>query len=68
MTFISWLWWSQPPFDLSGIDGQLTSDGLRSTSVLWPAMFSALTMVAIASAVVAWRRARHSPPPSFQRE
>lgn len=61
MAVVSWLWWSQPPFDLSGIDGQHTSDGLRNGSVLWPTLFIALTVVAIASALVAWRGARRIP-------
>jgi hypothetical protein len=67
VTIVSWLWWSQPPFDLSGTDGQVTSNRLRSGSVLWPALFSVLTSVAIVLASVAWRRARHLPPPPFHR-
>jgi hypothetical protein len=67
LTIVLWLWWSQPPFDLSGIDGEVASDRLRSGSVLWPTLFSVLTIVAIVSASVAWRRARHRPP-AFHRQ
>jgi hypothetical protein len=68
VTIVSWLSWSQPPFDLSGIDGQVTSDRLRSGSVLWPILFGVLTIVETVSTSVAWRQAQHLPPSPFHRQ
>ena len=51
--------WSNPLFDLSGMDGELTlSDRQHGVSVLWPIVFSVLTTVAVALAAVTWRRSR----------
>lgn len=67
VSVVLWLVWSGPPFDLSGIDGQVTSDRLRSGSVIWPILCTALTVVAIMAASLAWRRVRHLPSPPSRR-
>lgn len=59
VTVILWMAWSNPPFDLSGMDGELiVSENQHGVSVLWPITLSVLTILAVVLAAARWGRSR----------
>jgi len=63
VSVILWWVWSNPPFDLSGMDDELVlSDRQHGVSVLWPIIRSALAILSVVLAAISWGRARHGQP------
>lgn len=63
VSVILWVTWSNPPFDLSGMDGELiVSERQHGVYVLWPIILSLLTILAVAVAAARWGRSRQGQP------
>lgn len=63
VSVIQWVTWSNPPFDLSAMDGELiVSERQHDGSLLWPISLSVLTILAVALAVVSWVRSKEGQP------
>ena len=65
VSVILWVAWSNPPFDLSGMDGELVLlDRQHGVSVLWPVICTSLAMLAVVLAAISWGCSRHGHPPA----
>jgi len=56
---IMWSVWSAGSFDMSGFDTGRWKQG-HDIALAWPVAFSALAVVALGAAIVAWKRASPS--------
>jgi hypothetical protein len=56
VTVITWVVWSDPPFDVSGLDTGLHRAARHNGSVAIPLILTLLTMVALTIAAMTWRR------------
>ena len=63
VSVILWVVWANPPFDLSGMDGELVlSYPQHGVSVLWPIICSTLTILSVGLAAISWGRSRQGQP------
>lgn len=67
VTLISWVAWSDPPFNLSGLDTGLDQAARHNGSVAIPIVLTLLTMIALTIVAITWRRRSKQPFSAAQR-